>query len=36
MNFRLLAIAFGVVAIPAPASSQTPDLATLARRSGTP
>ena len=36
MNFRRLALAFGVVAILAPASAQTPDLAALARSSGTP
>jgi hypothetical protein len=37
MSFRLLAMAFGVVAFfLAPASAQTPDLATLARSSGTP
>ena len=31
MNFRLLAMALGVVAILAPASAQTPDLVALAR-----
>src|SRR5476651_2252978 len=36
MNFRLLAMALGVVAILAPASAQTPDLAAVARASGTP
>jgi N-acetylmuramoyl-L-alanine amidase len=36
MNFRRLAMALGVVAILAPASAQTPDLAALARSSGTP
>src|ERR1700685_2157298 len=36
MNFRRLAMALGIVAIVAPASAQTPDLAALARASGTP
>src|ERR1700691_6729127 len=36
MNFRRLAMALGFVAIVAPASAQTPDLAALARSSGTP
>src|ERR1700727_3595168 len=36
MNFRRLAMALGFVAILARASAQTPDLAALARSSGTP
>jgi len=36
MNFRLLAMALGIVAILAPASAQTPDLEVLARSSGAP
>ena len=36
MIARLLAMALGVVAILAPASAQTPDLAAIARASGTP
>src|ERR1700687_3278094 len=36
MNFRLLATALCVIAIAAPASAQTPDLAANARASGTP
>jgi hypothetical protein len=36
MNFRRLAMALGFVAIVAPAAAQTPDLAALARSSGTP
>src|SRR5665213_3322617 len=36
MNFRLLATALGLLAILAPASAQTPDLAQIARASGTP
>ena len=36
MNFRLLAMALGALAILAPAAAQTPDLAALARASGTP
>src|SRR6202453_5230425 len=36
MSFRLFAMVLGIVAIFAPASAQTPDLATLALMSGTP
>jgi N-acetylmuramoyl-L-alanine amidase len=36
MNLRLLLTAIGVIAIVAPAAAQTPDLATIARNSGTP
>src|SRR6202158_746084 len=36
MNFRLLAIALCVVAIPVPAFAQTPELAAIARAPGTP
>src|ERR1700726_4781274 len=36
MNLRLLVAALGVIAILAPAAAQTPDLATIARGSGTP
>jgi len=36
MNLRLLAMAFGVVALATSASAQTPDLATIAKSSGTP
>ena len=36
MNLRLLMIALGAFAFAAPASAQTPDLAAIARSSGTP
>lgn len=36
MMLRLLAIALGALAIPSPASAETPNLATIARGSGTP
>ena len=36
MNLRLLVAALGVIAILAPAAAQTPDLASIARGSGTP
>src|SRR5258705_9381960 len=36
MKLRLLAIAFCAIANSIPASAQTPDLATIARSSGTP
>jgi hypothetical protein len=36
MNFRLLVTALCAVAIPSPVSAQTPDLAAIARTSGTP
>ena len=36
LNLSLLAMALGVVAILGPASAQTPDLAAIARASGTP
>jgi hypothetical protein len=36
MNLRLLMIALGALVLSAPASAQTPDLATIARSSGTP
>ena len=36
MNLRLRAAALGVIAILAPAAAQTPDLASIARGSGTP
>src|ERR1700736_3680341 len=36
MNFRLLAIALCAIAFSPPASAQTPDLAAIARSSGTP
>ena len=36
MKLRLLAIALGALSIAAPASAQTPDLATIARGAGTP
>ena len=36
MNIRLLAMALCVLAFPDPASAQTPDLATIARATGTP
>src|ERR1700743_1137867 len=36
MNFHLLAAALGVIALFSPALAQTPDIATIARMSGTP
>jgi hypothetical protein len=36
MNFRLLAMTLGVLALPGPASAQTPDLASIARAPGSP
>ena len=36
MNFRLLAMALGVLAMSAPAAAQAPDLEAVARASGTP
>jgi hypothetical protein len=36
MNFRLLAMALGVLTILGPASAQTPDLGSIARASGSP
>ena len=36
MNFRLLAMALGVIAMSAPVAAQSPDLDAIARASGTP